>query len=176
MPNAECLCLAFALVPSLAHAQGAAPSMYNIKEIIVQYAHFSDPKSADACGLVREDIAALLDKALHGDSVPAIPVASANPPMIGSARIELVPEIASMGDQGLDCTSWVSLTAQSQSNVRIAPVDTPRSVTVVYWHQGTMVASGQPVHEHAVGEVLEKMAHKFAQQYRIDQPPELPKP
>jgi hypothetical protein len=38
-----------------------------------------------------------------------------------------------------------------------------------------MVASGQSVHERVVGETLEKMARQFVQQYRLDQPPEIPK-
>jgi hypothetical protein len=92
---------------------------------------------------------------------------------MGVARIELVPEIASVSTQELDCTSWISLTAQNQTNVHIPPVDTLRNVTVVYWKQGSMVTSGQALHHALIGDLLKKMADQFAQQYHIDQPPEI---
>jgi len=161
-------------LPSSANAQ-AAPSMFGVQEIVVQYAHFTNPKDADACGLVREDLAAVLNKSLQIDSIPATAASEAKPQMLGVARIELVPEIAPVNSQSLDCTSWISLTAQSQGGLHIPPIETPRSVTVVYWHQGLMVSSGQSTHAHAVEEALERMAHAFAKQYRIDQPPEIPK-
>ncbi len=161
-------------VPSLAHAQGAAPGMFGVREIVVQYANFTNPKTADTCGLVREELAGILKKALTDSNVPAIAATDAKPPIMGVARIELVPEIASVNSQDLDCVSWVSLTAQSRSNVRVPPVDTLRSITVVYWRQGTMVASGQASHERLIGDLLKKMAQQFAQQYRIDQPPDIP--
>jgi len=37
-----------------------------------------------------------------------------------------------------------------------------------------MLASSQSTHSRTVEEALDKLAKKFAQQYRLDQPPPLP--
>ena len=165
-----------ALTPSLATAetQGTAPGMFDVQEVVVQYANFGDPKSADACGLVREEIAALLVKTLTESGVPAVLVTNAKPLSIGTARIEAVTEITTFNNQGLDCTSWVSFVAQSRASVHIPPVDVSRNVTITYWHNGLMLASSQSTHSRTVEDALEKLAKKFAQQYRLDQPPPLP--
>ncbi|HEU0118801.1 MAG TPA: hypothetical protein VFR09_09235 [Alphaproteobacteria bacterium] len=168
------LATALALLPASVFAQGSAPAMFDVKEVVVQFARFENPKSADACGLVREELNTILMKALTDNSVPAIAVSDAKPPMMGVARIELVPEIASISNSTLDCTSYISLTAQSQNNVAVPPVDTPRSVTVVYWRKGVMAASDQSLHSKTVGDVLKKMVLDFSQRYRTDQPPVLP--
>jgi len=163
------------LPPTTAHAQGAAPGMSGVQEVIVQYTHFGDAKNSDSCGLERESIAASLNKILSDSGTPAIPAAIAKPPMMGVARIELVPEIWSLAQQGLDCTSWVSLSAQSQSNVHIPPLDVLRNVKIVYWQKGALIASGQANHAEKVNQLLSEMAQQFAKQYRLDQPPALPK-
>lgn len=156
-------------------AEGAAPEMLGVREVILDYARFSDPKASDTCGLGREQIASELFKALNGTGVPAVPVADAKPPVMGVARIDLIPQIDTHADDNLDCVTWVSLSAESRANAVIPPVATLRGVTVLYWRQHVMIASNQSAHEQLVGDNLEKMAAQFAQQYRLDQPPELPK-
>jgi hypothetical protein len=169
-------CLLLLLTPSYARAQGgSAPAMFDVKEVIVQYAHFGDPETADTCGLAREELAAALTKTLKDNGVPAIAVSEANPPILGTARIDLEPEIFSFNSQGLDCTSWVSLTAQSQNSAHIPPVDISRNVTITYWHQGVLLSSSQATHEHIVSDALQRLARQFAQQYKLDQPAVMPK-
>jgi hypothetical protein len=167
--------LAFLLLPTAVHAQGAAPGMSDVQEVVVQYVHFTTPKAADICGLERETLTNTINKTLTDNAVPAFSVANAKPPMMGVARIELVPEISTISNQSLDCTSWVSLTAQTQSNVRIPPVEVLRNVKIVYWQQGILVPSSQSTHVDQVNDFLTKMAQQFAQQYRMDQPPALPR-
>lgn len=175
MPNAKCLwLLLLLLLPAPVHAQGAAPGLFNVKEIVVQYANFANPKGAESCALVREELAAAILKILKDSSVPSVLASEAKPPMMGLARVNLVTEISTIDNQGLDCTSWVSLSAQTQSNAVIQPVETSRSFTAVYWRQGLLIGSGQATHARLVTETLQNMAKKFAQQYRVDQPPELP--
>jgi hypothetical protein len=166
----------FAVVsPSIAYADGAAPDMMGVREVVIDYARFADPKAAESCGLSREQIANVLAKAFVGTNVPFVPVNEAKPPVLGVARIELIPEITSHTNETLDCVSYLSLSAENRVNAVIPPVATLRSVTVVYWRQRTMAASNQSTHVNLVNTVLEKMAAQFAQQYRLDQPPELPK-
>jgi hypothetical protein len=153
-----------------AHAQGVAPEMFGVGEVVVNYAQFDDPRASDACGLTRENIASILAGEFSKSGVPATPVSEARPPIMGVARIQLVPEISSHVDENMDCISWVSLEAQSRANVVILPVTAPRSLTAVYWRQHTKVASGQSIHPQKIAEVLKKMADQFAQAYRVDQP------
>ena len=160
------------LLPSAVYAQGAAPALFGVREIVIQYAHFLYPQASNSCGLVRDNLADELNKVLQGANLPAVSTAIAKPPQIGVARIDLLPEVVSTNSEGLDCTSWVSLTAQSQSNVKVQPVDVLRNVTIGYWHEGTMIASGQSVHAHLVTETLQKMATEFAEQYKLDQRPQ----
>lgn len=156
-----------------AQAQGYAPEMFGVGEVIVNFAQFDDPKVANSCGLSREKIADLFDNVFKKTDVPAVAVVDARPPISGIARIQLIPQISSYEDQNLDCISWVSLSAESHNNVVIPPVDAPRSVTAVYWRQHAKVFSSQAIHAQKVEEVLKKLAEQFAQQYRIDQPPSI---
>jgi len=165
---------AASFLPSNLYAQASAPGMFDVKEVVIQYARFANPKASDVCGLTREGVNTLLIKTLADGLVPAISVADAKPPMMGVARIEIVPEISTISNQGLDCTSWVSLTAQSQNNVRIPPIDAMRNVTVVYWRKGTLTMTDQSLHSGTVADLLQKMATDFAQRYLLDQPPKIP--
>jgi hypothetical protein len=167
-----CLCLA----PSGAHAQGAAPDLFGVREVLVDYARFDDAKASGSCGLYREHIAEVLARSLKGSRVPWFSPADAKPQALGIARISLVPEISSFEGDNLDCVSWISLTAESRTSAVIPPVGTLRSVNVVYWQQHTRVSSSQSIHAQKIDDILEKLAAQFAQQYGLDQPPELSKP
>ena len=167
--------LALCLTPSAVQAQSSAPEMFGVREIVVEYARFNEPKVADTCGLSRDALTTALAKALAGTSVPAVAVADVKPPTVGVARIQLIPEISTRADENLNCVSWISLSAESHATIVIPPVTTPRSATVVYRRQHALASSAQSTHGQAVGTVLQKMADQFAQQYKLDQPPELPK-
>jgi hypothetical protein len=175
MRKIECFFLSLCLAPTLVHAQGAAPEMYDVREVIIENARFDDQKAADACGLSRDQIATVITTALKGTKAPAIAEADAKPQSLGVARIELVPEISTYTNESLDCVSWISLSAQSRVNAVIPPVSTLRTETILYWQQHTKVASGQSNHLQKMTDTLQKMAAQFAQQYQIDQPPDMKK-
>lgn len=158
-----------------ARAQGAAPELFNVGEVIINYVKFEDPKASDSCGLSREQVASIFQKAFFESGVPVMSVVDAKPPMVGVARIQLLPEISTHIDENMNCVSWVSMSAESRANVVIPPVTSPRNVTVVYWRQHTKAVSGQSLHPRKVSDALNKMADQFAQQYRVDQPAALQK-
>jgi hypothetical protein len=160
-------------LPSFARAQGAAPEMFGVREVILQYTRFVNAKASDTCGLSRDTLEALMLKALSVGGTPVYSVSEAKPPIMGIARIDLVPEVSSYTDENLNCVSWVSLSAESRVNAVVQPVTTLRSITAVYWRQRTMAASSQSTHAQNVGETLRKMAQQFSQQYRLDQPPDV---
>jgi hypothetical protein len=163
-----CLCL----ISKGAVAQGAAPEMFGVREIVIELANLDDPKTAETCGLSRDNIAKALALAFSGTGVPAIAAADAKPPSLGVARITLIPEVYTYTSDSLDCISWVSLTAQNHVNAVIPPVSTLRSLTILYWQQHTRVVTGESLHQQRVSDVLQRMAAEFARQYTLDQPPE----
>jgi hypothetical protein len=168
--NAFVFVLGVLAAPSGAPAQGAAPALYGVHDIILHNTHFLYPQAADSCALLADNLAATIDGVMLDLKVPVTLASVAKPPQFGTSRIELMPEVATMNSEGLDCTSWVSLSAQSQTNVKIMPVETLRNVTVIYWHKGVLVNSGQSGHAAIVDGVLKKFAVQFAQDYKAAQP------
>ncbi len=173
MRKSGLLFLGLLLAPHAAQAQGAAPALSGVREIVIDPASFSDTKSADSCNLSREKIANALVFAFKAVNLPVTLAADAKPLSLGVARINLAPEISTYADENLDCVSWISLSARNKVNAVVPPVSTLRSVTVVYWRQDSRVISGVSVHDQRVTDTIQKMATQFAQQYQIDQPPEI---
>lgn len=157
-----------------ARAQGSAPSLMGVTEIQVQHARFGNTAASDGCGLSNSIASGHILEKLKEVQLPAFSVMDAPALKMGVARIDLMPEVVTMQKQGLDCTSWVALMAQSRVSTRIPPIETPRNVTVTYWRGGLMISSPQVSHPRAVREALYKLSLEFAKQYRADQPPPLP--
>ena len=160
-------------LPAVAQ-QGGTAAMAQVKEVLLQFANFGNTKASGECGLSRESLSDELQRTLKLGSVPFIPINEAKPAMMGVARIDLLPEVITVYNEGLGCTSWVSLAAQSKASVRIPPVELPRSVTISYWRGGQMISSNQTSHPRLVIEAIQKLAKQFSEQYRLDQPPPLP--
>jgi hypothetical protein len=160
---------AFAAPVLAADPVTSAPSLFNISEVIVKFADFPNEEAANSCALSKTELANILNRTLKDNGVPSTPVAEALPPLAGRARIELVPMIATYA-QGLECTSWISLAAQSRGNVRAFYGDITRRVTVDYWRSGLLLSTAQTTHEEMVANALKKLALDFAKQFKADQP------
>lgn len=167
--------LSFCLAPLAAQAEGSAPALLGIQEILVKQPKLGDDASSDICGLSANDMSDLILKKLKEDGAPAYSALEAPAIQTGTtSRIDLSPEVVTLERQGFDCTSWISLTAQSRETLTIVPVRVPRSVYVTYWRGGLIVSSTQTSHRRAVNDALGKLAVQFSRQYRNDQPPPLP--
>ena len=172
--GAVALLTALTLFPLTAHATNGAGALYDVKEVVVQFTHFVNTQSADICGLTREDLTPSIANALKINDVPTTLVTEAKPPKVDEARIDILPDVITLdsGD-GLSCTSWISLTAQNAHTLTIPPVKTPRTVNVLYWKNGLLIKTGQVDHKRRVIEAYEKLVKLFAQQYKVDQPPDI---
>ncbi len=157
-------------------AAHAAPALQDVQEVVVQYPRITGGTAADMCGLSRADLTSSLVTTLQGLGVPAVSVLDAKPLMIGAARIELTPETATLNNQGIECTSWVELRAQTKNTLHIPPVELRREVTVVYWRAGQLANSGETQHANLVKELLLKQGRQFGEQYKADQPSAIPEP
>lgn len=172
MKNVGVLVFAFlAFTPCMAQAAGAAASLFGVKGVVVQSVVFSNKKIADACNLNSDSLMQVVKKSLQTNGVPAVTAAEVNLDTITPAHIDLLPEVTSMDNQGFDCTSWISLSAQTNSNVIVPPIDTLRNVVVLYWHDGSLVETSQVLHERTLEDSLQKMTMRLADKFKADQPP-----
>ncbi len=171
--NAVLLSL-FILFCPLPSFGASAPSMTGVQEVLLQYVRFASDRTEESCGLTRGEMEKNILKALTVVGIPVVPVIDAKPPMLGVARIELLPEVVSLGGNATECTSWVSLTAQTQNTLTIAPVAIPRSVTIIYFKSGLLLNSSVTSHAQIVGEAFGKLADQFGRRFKLDQPPPLP--
>lgn len=157
--------------PERAQAQGAAPSLFGIKEIVIMPTQINNPKAAEDCGITRTDILDTLTNVFKSADVPAIDINEAPPSIAEIPRISLRPEIALINNgQGLDCTSWISLSAENKHNLIIPPIAIPKSVQIVYWKEGAITSSTQSAHGQIVYGIVKKLAESFTKQYKASQP------
>jgi len=163
-----------ALFPASAFAGAAVSDMYGVREVVLDHAQFDDPRASDTCGLSRALIAKVVANNLKGTSVPAIPVDEARPPVAGIFRINLVPVISTYVDETLGCVSWISLSAENRVSLMVPPLNVQRAVLAVFWRGHTKVVSTHSTHPPKVSDSLKTLVDKFARQFRIDQPPDLP--
>lgn len=172
-----CLAIACLVLPSLAKAQeSAAQGLYGIKEILVRPVHFDDPAAAKTCRLTGEDLDAVILQELKDNKLPATPEKDARPSTAEVPRILLVPQIVPYNSQGLDCITWVALSAETRNHVRVLPIEIPRVVNVIYWRHGEIVASAVSVHGDHVAQSLHSMIREFGQRYMLAQPPTVGRP
>ncbi len=153
---------------------GTAPSLSGVTSILTQVPVVNDAEVASSCGTADPDLINDMVGYLQDRGFPVVRPLDAKPLILGEARVELVPEVVSFNNQGLDCVSWVALTAQSQKTLVILPVAQPRAVTITYWRRGLLVSSNVATHGRVVAETLYSLGKKFGDRYKSDQPPALP--
>ncbi len=154
--------------------EGSAPAMSGIQEMVVQDIRFGSEEKKTICGIKPDQLYMHIVKSLKNFGLPAMSVLEAKPVKMGTARIEIVPEVLSSNSQGIECTSWVSLTAQSHNTVKVLPIETPRNLIVTYWRANVLVSSIENSHFQVLKDSFDKLIRKLAQQYKMDQPPPLP--
>jgi hypothetical protein len=163
-----------AAAPAAAQSSASKPAMFDVEEVMLRPVHFGDEKSAETCALSADDLGKMVLKTLTDAGVPAANEVRNVPPIMGHARIYLQADVFTLGSGGLDCTSWVSLRAESHGSIHVPPVDFARDVNVTYWHSGSLMSSGQSTHERRVSDTLQKLAGEFAAQFKQDQSPTQP--
>lgn len=151
--------------------EASLPAMSGITELLVQYTRFGNPKASDECGISNGEMDASLIKSIKSFGVPAISAIEAKPKTENMPRIEILPEIITAKNTGNDCTSWISLTVQTQNSLRIPPINMNRNVLVVYWRGGLIVNSDKAAHARSINEAWDKISNLFSIQYKNDQPP-----
>ena len=158
-------------VPAAEAQESAAQGLYGVREILVRGVHFDEPAVAKSCRLTSEDLDATILQELKDNGLPAIPENNARPTTSEMPRILLVPQIVPYNSQGLDCVTWVALSAETRNHLRVLPIEVPRVINVIYWRHGEIVASANSVHGEHVATSLHNMIHEFGVKYAQAQPP-----
>lgn len=153
-----------------AQAQNSAPAMFGVKEILVQYPHINNPEAGKFCGLTNSDLLQGIVKNMKANGLPVITPMEALPPSEDIARIEVWPEIFTLNNEGIDCTSWVSLSIKSEHTLLVPPIKFPRSVVIEYWAKGGLVTSSESQHQRTVIAAFNRLGDEFAVQFQSDQP------
>ena len=163
--------LIMALASTAMAQESAAQGLYGVREILVRPVKFDDPALAKSCRLESEDLDALIMSELKGNGLPVFAEKDARPSTGDVARIILVPQIVPFNSQGLDCVTWVAMSAESRNHLRVLPIEIPRVVNVIYWRFGELVTSAVSVHGDHVTASLHNMIHHFGDRYKAAQPP-----
>jgi hypothetical protein len=154
--------------------EGAASALSNVKELLVQGLRAGGTSSNENCGVDPDVLAKNLLRSLKNYGLPALSLIEAKPAKMGVFRIELLPEVVTSNTQGIECTSWVSLTAETQNTVPLPSAGTPRNVVVTYWRGGILASSAESTHGRVLSDTFDKLARQLSIQYNRDQPPPLP--
>jgi len=164
--------LTFLLAPALASAQ-SAPGLSAVSEVVVLNTRLVNPETSQKCGILPQNVTKDMAKFAKEYGTPAVSLLEAKPTKIGSARVDIVTEVTTLYTQTGDCISYVGATAQSKNILVVPPIRVPRNVIITYWKNGLLVTSTEPAHSRLVQDVIDKLARSFAEQYKIDQPPDL---
>ncbi len=127
-----------------------------------------DARNAADCKLDAKVLREKLTAALVAEHLPL--TVDTAPPRPDLLRLILKPQIATLKDGVVNCVSWVSLSAVLQDTLKIAPSSDRKPVTVTYWTRGALIMTPVVDHANGVNDVIEKLAHVLARQWRIDNP------
>lgn len=178
MMNANKICwaaaLAILLAPCAAQALETAPPLYGVNEMVIQHSRMGNPTASAACTISSGEVSRMVLEAMKTNNLPALSVLSAPPLKAGVERIDVFPDVVTLQPRDKECVSWVSFAVQSKAALNLPPVTTPRSMIVTYWTGGLMVSSTVAAHPTVVNEAVKKLAGQLAQQYRNDQPAQVP--
>lgn len=137
-----------------------------LRQLTVAEPNIIDTKNATDCKLDAATLRQSLVAALTAEGLPLSADTNAAPD-----RFIIKPEIATLKDGVVNCVSWVSLSIEQQRVLTDAGLpDSQKALAIEYWRRGALILT--PVVDHATGasDVLQRLAHVLARQWRIDNP------
>lgn len=144
-----------------------APSLYGLKEILVQYPVFMDPRSSNECGLNREPLITVMQRNLQDPNLE-IMIQNESHERRG-VRAELTYEVYSTR-QDQYCASFVNMYFTDRASIILPPLKVPRILTVTYWQKSMLARSTVDRHQTSVGDVLAAMGRSFLRDVKLAEP------
>jgi len=144
-----------------------APTLYGLREILVPYPVFIEPRASNDCGLNRETLLTVMQRNLQDPNLEIMPLDEAHERQ--ATRATLAYEIhTSKVDQ--TCLSWVNMYFTDRTIFTLAPLKVPKALTVTYWQKSSLARSPQDRHQTAVGDALAAMGRQFLREVKLSEP------
>lgn len=143
------------------------PSLYGLREILIQYPVFMDPRSSNECGLNREPLITVVQRNLQD---PNLEIMMQNETHERHAvRAELTYEIYTARQDQI-CFSFVNMYFTDRASIMLPPVKSPRALTVTYWQKAMLARSPVDRHQTSVGDALAAMSRSFLRDVKLAEP------
>ncbi|MEJ0062802.1 MAG: hypothetical protein WDO70_06280 [Alphaproteobacteria bacterium] len=144
-----------------------APALYELKEVLVEYPVFVDPRTANDCGLMREALLTTLQRNLQDPGLEVMMVNETHPRV--GARVNLTVEIGTV-KQDKTCWSWIDFPLTDKAPIMLPPVKVPRTMTLTFWHQRKLATSSVESHQSAVNDMLATLSRQFLRDVKLALP------
>lgn len=144
-----------------------APSLYGLKEILVQYPVFIDPRASNECGLNREPLITVMQRNLQDPNLEIMIQNETHERR--NVRAELTYEIYSTR-QDQYCSSFVNVYFSDRASIILPPLKVPRILTVTYWQKAMLARSTVDRHQTSVGDVLAAIGRSFLRDVKLAEP------
>lgn len=143
------------------------PGLYGLREILIQYPVFMDPRASNECGLNREPLITVVQRNLQD---PNLEIMIQNETHERHAvRAELTYEIYT-ARQDQNCFSFVNMYFTDRASIILPPVKSPRALTVTYWQKAMLARSPVDRHQTSVGDALAAMGRSFLRDVKLAEP------
>lgn len=144
-----------------------APTLYGLREILVPYPVFIEPRASNDCGLNRETLLTVMQRNLQDPNLEIMPLDEAHERQ--ATRATLTYEMhTSKIDQV--CFSWINMYFTDRTIITLAPLKVPKALTVTYWQKSSLARSPQDRHQTAVGDALAAMGRQFLREVKLSEP------
>ena len=144
-----------------------APTLYGLREVLIPYPVFIEPRASNDCGLNRETLLTVMQRNLQDPNLEIMPLDEAHERQ--STRATLAYEIhTSKVDQ--TCLSWINMHFTDRTIVTLAPLKVPKALTITYWQKSSLARSPSDRHQTAVGDSLAAMGRQFLREVKLAEP------
>lgn len=144
-----------------------APTLYGLREVLVPYPMFVEPRASNDCGLNRETLLTVMQRNLQDPNLEIMLLEQAHERQ--ATRANLTYEIhTSKIDQ--TCLSWINVQFSDKASITLSPLKVPKALTVTYWQKSGLARSPQDRHQTAVGDALAAMGRQFLREVKLAEP------
>jgi hypothetical protein len=143
------------------------PSLYGLREILVQYPVFTDPRASNDCGVNREPLLTVMQRNLQDPNLEIMVLNETHERR--GVRAELTYEVQTTKiDQ--TCISFVNMYFNDRASIILPPLKTARALTITYWQKSMLARSPVDRHQTSVGDALAAMGRNFLREVKLAEP------
>ncbi len=141
-----------------------APTLYEMKEVLLDYPILTDPKTSSDCGLTRESMLSTLHRNLQDPGLDVMLLNETHPR--AGVRAHLTAEITTVR-AGKTCWSWIHVPFVDRAPIMLPPLKVPRMFTLIFWEQRRLVTSPDERHQTSVSDMLSSISRQFLRDVKL---------